>query len=46
MPRKFKSDQPGKMSYEDFVYFMLCEEDKSSIQSLNYWFKVIDLDDN
>lgn len=34
------------MSYEDFVYFMLCEEDKSSIQSLNYWFKVIDLDDN
>lgn len=34
------------MSYEDFVYFMLCEEDKTTIQSLNYWFKVIDLDDN
>jgi serine/threonine-protein phosphatase 2A regulatory subunit B'' len=34
------------MGYEDFVYFMLCEEDKSTIQSLNYWFRVIDLDDN
>ena len=34
------------MGYEDFVFFMLCEEDKSSIQALKYWFKVIDLDDN
>ena len=34
------------MGYEDFVYFMLCEEDKSTIKALNYWFKVIDLDDN
>ena len=31
VPRKFKSEQPGKMGYEDFVYFMLCEEDKSTI---------------
>ena len=30
VPRKFKSEQPGKMGYEDFVYFMLCEEDKST----------------
>jgi len=34
------------MSYEDFVFFMLCEEDKTTDRSLNYWFKVIDLDDN
>jgi len=34
------------MGYEDFVYFMLCEEDKSTVQSLNYWFRVIDLDEN
>jgi serine/threonine-protein phosphatase 2A regulatory subunit B'' len=34
------------MGYEDFVYFMLCEEDKSTQQALNYWFKVIDLDEN
>lgn len=31
IPRKFKCTTAGKMSYEDFVYFMLCEEDKSSI---------------
>jgi serine/threonine-protein phosphatase 2A regulatory subunit B'' len=46
VPRKFKSTQSGKMGYEDFVWFMLSEEDKSTPRSLNYWFKVIDLDDN
>lgn len=46
VPRKFKSDQPGKMSYEDFVWFMLCEEDKTTRRSLEYWFKVVDLDAN
>jgi len=25
------------MGYEDFVYFMLAEEDKSSEPSLEYW---------
>ncbi|KAE8660071.1 Serine/threonine protein phosphatase 2A regulatory subunit B''alpha [Hibiscus syriacus] len=30
VPRKFKSRVEGKMSYEDFVYFILSEEDKSS----------------
>jgi len=34
------------MSYEDFVFFMLCEEDKTTDRSLTYWFRVIDLDDN
>lgn len=34
------------MGYEDFVWFMLSEEDKTTLRSLNYWFKVIDLDDN
>jgi serine/threonine-protein phosphatase 2A regulatory subunit B'' len=46
VPRRFKCQTAGKMGYEDFVYFMLCEEDKSSPQALEYWFKVIDLDDN
>lgn len=46
VPRKFKSTAADKMSYEDFVWFMLCEEDKTSFRSLQYWFKVIDLDDN
>ena len=46
IPRKFKSTTPGKMSYEDFVWFMLCEEDKTTKRSLEYWFKIIDLDNN
>jgi len=46
VPRKFKCETKGKMGYEDFVYFMLCEEDKTTSQALHYWFRVIDLDDN
>ncbi|CAI0434515.1 unnamed protein product, partial [Linum tenue] len=45
-PKKFSSNVEGKMSYEDFVYFILAEEDKSSEPSLEYWFKCIDLDGN
>ncbi|RWW70137.1 hypothetical protein BHE74_00022185 [Ensete ventricosum] len=37
VPRKFKSKADGKMSYEDFVYFILAEEDKSAEPSLEYW---------
>lgn len=40
---KFQSDKPGHMSYEDFVWFILCEEDKTSDQSIGFWFRVIDL---
>ncbi|XP_022892115.1 serine/threonine protein phosphatase 2A regulatory subunit B''beta-like [Olea europaea var. sylvestris] len=46
VPRKFSSKVEGKMGYEDFVYFILSEEDKSSEPSLEYWFKCIDLDAN
>lgn len=35
--RKFTSKVEGKMGYEDFVYFILSEEDKSSEPSLEYW---------
>ena len=34
------------MNFEDFIWFMLSEEDKTSLRSLHYWFKVLDLDDN
>ncbi|OAY44310.1 probable serine/threonine protein phosphatase 2A regulatory subunit B''gamma isoform X1 [Manihot esculenta] len=44
--RKFTCKVEGKMGYEDFVYFILSEEDKSSEPSLEYWFKCIDLDGN
>ncbi|KAJ8452445.1 hypothetical protein Cgig2_000034 [Carnegiea gigantea] len=38
VPRKFTSTVEGKMGYEDFVYFILAEEDKSSEPSLEYWY--------
>jgi serine/threonine-protein phosphatase 2A regulatory subunit B'' len=44
--RKFISGNSEKMAYEDFIWFMLCEEDKTSKRSLEYWFKVVDLDGN
>lgn len=40
VPRKFTSKVEGKMGYEDFVYFILSEEDKSSEPSLEYWYFV------
>jgi len=46
VPRKFKSKVPNKMSYDDFIWFALSEEDKTSDRSIEYWFKVIDLDHN
>ncbi|XP_024399888.1 serine/threonine protein phosphatase 2A regulatory subunit B''alpha isoform X2 [Physcomitrium patens] len=44
VPRRFRSGVEGKMGYEDFVWFILSEEDKSSETSLEYWFKCVDLD--
>ncbi|KAG0586111.1 hypothetical protein KC19_2G065000 [Ceratodon purpureus] len=46
VPKKFKSGVEGKMGYEDFVWFILSEEDKTSETSLEYWFKCVDLDSN
>jgi Ca2+-binding EF-hand superfamily protein len=34
----------GKMCYEDFVCFLLAEEDKTNETSLRYWFRVVDVD--
>ncbi|KAL6752232.1 hypothetical protein V8C86DRAFT_2761140 [Haematococcus lacustris] len=42
--RRFTSSVPDMMSYEDFVWFILSEEDKSSDTALDYWFKCVDLD--
>lgn len=44
VPRRFSSPAPERMSYEDFVWFILCEEDKTSDTALEYWFKCVDLD--
>ncbi len=32
------------MGYEDFVWFIMSEEDKGSDMALDYWFKCCDLD--
>ena len=32
------------MSFSDFIYFVISEEDKTTVQSLTYWFKCVDLD--
>jgi hypothetical protein len=32
------------MRYDDFIYFMLSEEDKGTPASLRYWFECVDLD--
>eukprot|EP00667_Euglena_gracilis_P003178 EG_transcript_3184 len=44
VPRPLSSDKPDKMNYEDFTWFCLSEEDKTSETSLTYWFKCVDLD--
>ena len=45
-PRRFACQTPGKMGYEDFVYFILSEEDKTTDASLKYWHRCADLDDD
>lgn len=34
----------GYMSYTDFIWFCLSEEDKTSDTAIDYWFRCIDLD--
>jgi serine/threonine-protein phosphatase 2A regulatory subunit B'' len=42
--RPFASGVPGRMGYEDFVWFILAEEDKAADAALGYWFRACDLD--
>lgn len=41
---KGKSALDGKMSYPQFCWFLLSEEDKRHPTSVEYWFRVMDLD--
>ena len=41
--RPLASGVPGRMGYEDFVWFLLSEEDKTTDTALDYWFRAIDL---
>merc|ERR1719222_64941 len=33
-----------EMNYEQFVHFMISEQDKTNAVSIRYWFRVLDLD--
>uniref|UniRef100_A0A8C0S854 Protein phosphatase 2 regulatory subunit B''beta n=1 Tax=Canis lupus familiaris TaxID=9615 RepID=A0A8C0S854_CANLF len=39
-----KVQKEGKISYADFVWFLLSEEDKRTPTSIEYWFRCMDLD--
>ncbi|CAI9548232.1 unnamed protein product [Staurois parvus] len=39
-----KAQKEGKISYADFVWFLLSEEDKKTQTSMEYWFRCMDLD--
>merc|ERR1719264_881565 len=38
------AQKEGKMSYSEFVWFLLAEEDKRNPTSIEYWFRCMDLD--
>lgn len=38
------SENPGYMSYTDFIWFCLSEEDKTSETAIDYWFRCVDQD--
>lgn len=42
--RIYRIDNPGFMTYNEFVWFCLAEEDKSSEMSFDYWFRCVDMD--
>lgn len=42
--RTLMSQTPNTMTFQDFVWFCISEEDKTSPTSLEYWFKCVDLD--
>ena len=41
---QFTSGVPNKMSYDDFVWFILSDEDKTTHVSLEFLFSLVDLD--
>jgi len=44
VPRKLSTSDPDKMGYEDFIWFLLAEEDKGTDPALEYWFRSCDVD--
>lgn len=44
--RRVRCTMKNRIGYEDFVWFCLSEEDKSTPTAIRYWFKVLDLDED
>ncbi|XP_016322948.1 serine/threonine-protein phosphatase 2A regulatory subunit B'' subunit beta isoform X1 [Sinocyclocheilus anshuiensis] len=42
--RERKVHKEGRLSYTDFVWFLISEEDKKTETSIEYWFRCMDLD--
>lgn len=45
-PRQLSTGNSDKMGYEDFIWFLLAEEEKGSEPALEYWFRCCDVDGN
>ncbi|CAI8003435.1 Serine/threonine-protein phosphatase 2A regulatory subunit B'' subunit beta, partial [Geodia barretti] len=43
-PHRDKTVPAGKLSYKDFIWFLLSEEDKTTQRSIEYWFRCLDVD--
>eukprot|EP00930_Biecheleria_cincta_P034784 TRINITY_DN23992_c0_g1_i1.p1 TRINITY_DN23992_c0_g1~~TRINITY_DN23992_c0_g1_i1.p1 ORF type:complete len:587 (+),score=107.34 TRINITY_DN23992_c0_g1_i1:86-1846(+) len=41
---KFTSAVQGKMGYEDFIHFLLNDQDQITDRSIEFWFNIFDLD--
>ena len=39
-------DNKTDLNVGDFVWFILAVEDKTTVQSIEYWFRILDLDGN
>uniref|UniRef100_A0A8C6NWP6 Protein phosphatase 2 regulatory subunit B''beta n=1 Tax=Nothobranchius furzeri TaxID=105023 RepID=A0A8C6NWP6_NOTFU len=42
--RERRAFKEGRLSYADFVWFLISEEDKKTDTSIEYWFRCMDLD--
>ncbi|XP_029434215.1 serine/threonine-protein phosphatase 2A regulatory subunit B'' subunit beta [Rhinatrema bivittatum] len=42
--RERKAQKERKIGYDDFVWFLISEEDKKTPTSIEYWFRCMDLD--
>lgn len=41
---RFTSAVPGKMGYDDFIRFLLCDQDRATDRAIEYWFRLFDID--